>query len=105
MPFGMKTSGAMLTRAVKMQMKGIGPGGGLHGQLVDPHADLGGLCEDCRKACRTAEQVNFILRPTKCILGAETIDFRGHRLGEGAIGLQNENVEKVWGAIRPKTKK
>ncbi|GFO02230.1 Zinc finger protein [Plakobranchus ocellatus] len=34
-----------------------------------------------------------------------TVDFLGHSLGRGAIGLQDENVEKVWDAPRPKTKR
>ncbi|GFO29036.1 hypothetical protein PoB_005554100 [Plakobranchus ocellatus] len=33
------------------------------------------------------------------------IDFLGYRLGEGAIDLQDENVENVLATPRPKTKK
>ncbi|GFO16996.1 Zinc finger protein [Plakobranchus ocellatus] len=44
-------------------------------------------------------------RPTKCVLKAKAIDFLGHRLGEGAISLQDENVEKVRAATKFKTKK
>ncbi|GFN81489.1 Zinc finger protein [Plakobranchus ocellatus] len=45
------------------------------------------------------------VRPTQCVLGARTIDFFDHRLGDGAIGPQVENVEKVRAAPRPKTRK
>ncbi|GFR68023.1 LOW QUALITY PROTEIN: Pol polyprotein [Elysia marginata] len=37
--------------------------------------------------------------------GSSTIDFLGHRLGQGTISLRDENVEKVRNAPRPKTKK
>ncbi|GFO39367.1 transposon tf2-11 polyprotein [Plakobranchus ocellatus] len=51
------------------------------------------------------QQVNFILRPTKCMIWASTIDFLAHRLKVGAIGRQEKkNVEKVRIARRPKTK-
>ncbi|GFS24378.1 Pol polyprotein [Elysia marginata] len=44
-------------------------------------------------------------RSAKCLLGSSTIDFLGHRLGQGTISLQDENVEEVRYAPRPKTKK
>ncbi|GFS09267.1 Pol polyprotein [Elysia marginata] len=54
---------------------------------------------------RRLREANFTVRPVKCALGSSTIDFLGHRLGQGTISLQDENVEKVRNAPRPKTKK
>ncbi|GFO08797.1 Zinc finger protein [Plakobranchus ocellatus] len=54
---------------------------------------------------RRLEEANFTVRPVKCLLGSRTVDFLGHSLGRGAIGLQDENVEKVRNAPRPKTKR
>ncbi|GFO16098.1 Pol polyprotein [Plakobranchus ocellatus] len=51
------------------------------------------------------QEANFTVRPVKCLLGSRTVDFLGHSLGRGAIGLQDENVEKVRDAPRPQTKK
>ncbi|GFN91452.1 Pol polyprotein [Plakobranchus ocellatus] len=48
---------------------------------------------------------NFTVRPVKCLLGSRTVDFLGHSLVRGAIGLQDENVVKVRNAPRPKTKR
>ena len=48
---------------------------------------------------------NLVARPTKCELGATQVDFLGHRLGPGTVGLQDCNVEKVKDAPRPTTKK
>ncbi|GFO26537.1 Pol polyprotein, partial [Plakobranchus ocellatus] len=50
-------------------------------------------------------ETNFTVRPVKCLLGSRTVDFLGHSLGRGAIGPQDENVEKVRNAPRPKTKR
>ncbi|GFR92549.1 Pol polyprotein [Elysia marginata] len=60
------------------------------------------VCIDYRRRLREA---NFTVRPIKSVLGSSTIDFLGHRLGQGTISLQDENVEKVRNAPRPKTKK
>ncbi|GFR81445.1 Pol polyprotein [Elysia marginata] len=54
---------------------------------------------------RRLREANFTVRPVKCVLGPSTIDFLGHRLGQGTISLHNENVEKVRNTPRPKTKK
>ncbi|GFN82370.1 hypothetical protein PoB_000887600 [Plakobranchus ocellatus] len=51
------------------------------------------------------QEPNFTVRPAKCLLGSRTVDFLGHSLGQGAIGLQDENIEKVRNASRPKTKR
>ena len=45
------------------------------------------------------------IRPTKCICGASGVDFLGHRLEQGVLGLHEENVEKIKNAPRPGTKK
>ncbi|GFR84054.1 zinc finger protein, partial [Elysia marginata] len=44
---------------------------------------------------RRLREANFTVRPIKCVLGSSTIDFLGHRLGQGTISLQDENVEKL----------
>nr|KAG5686665.1 hypothetical protein BaRGS_031375 [Batillaria attramentaria] len=48
---------------------------------------------------------NFSIRPSKCILGTDNIDFIGHRLSEGLKGLHDDNVKKIRDAPRPTTKK
>ena len=48
---------------------------------------------------------NLVAMSTKRELGATQVDFLGHRLGRGTVGLQDCNVEKVKDAPRPTTKK
>ena len=45
------------------------------------------------------------IRPTKCLFGVNTVDFLGHHLEEGLIGLHEDNVAKIRDAPRPTTKK
>ena len=45
------------------------------------------------------------IRPTKCLFGVNTVNFLGHRLEEGLIGLHEDNVPKIRDAPRPTTKK
>jgi len=45
------------------------------------------------------------IRPSKCIFGVDNVDFLGHHLQQGLIGLHEDNVAKIRDAPRPKTKK
>ncbi|GFR77085.1 zinc finger protein [Elysia marginata] len=105
MPFGMMNSGATLTRAVKKLLCRMD-------NVVDYIDDLlvhtetwEAHVESLAELFRRLREANFTVGPIKCVLGSSTIDFLGHRLGQGTISLQDENVEKVRNAPRPKTKK
>ncbi|GFO40826.1 Zinc finger protein [Plakobranchus ocellatus] len=36
-----------------------------------------------RELCRRLQQARYTVRPTKCVRGAKSIDFLGHRFGDG----------------------
>ncbi|GFR68163.1 zinc finger protein [Elysia marginata] len=103
MPFGMMNSGATLTRAVKKLLCGMD-------NVVDYIDDLLVHTETWKvhvetlaELFRRLREANFTARPVKCVLGSSTIGCLGHRLGQGTISLQDENVENVRNAPRPKT--
>ncbi|GFO35687.1 Zinc finger protein [Plakobranchus ocellatus] len=105
MPFGMMNSGATLTRAVKKLLCGMD-------NVVDYIDDLLIDTETWEAHVKTLSELfkrlqvaNFTVRPVNCLLGSRTVDFLENSLGRGAIGLQDENVEKVRNAARPKTKR
>ena len=50
-------------------------------------------------------RANLCLRPSKCKIGFDTVDFLGHTIQKDSIGPQVENVGKILNAERPKTKK
>ena len=54
---------------------------------------------------RRLSAAGMTIRPTKCLFRVNTIDFLGHRLEEGLIGLHEDNVTKIRDAPRPTTKK
>ena len=41
----------------------------------------------------------------KCLFGVNSVDFLGHRVKQGMIGLDRHNVEKIKDAPTPSTKK
>ncbi len=45
------------------------------------------------------------MRRSKCLIGAEALDFIGHHIGKGIIEPNEQNIFKVRSAPRPTTKK
>ena len=105
MPFGMINSAATLKRAMK--------------KLIEDLDNVDFYWDDILVHTRTWEEhikalrelfarllrAGMTIRPTKCIFGANCVDFLGHRLEQGVLGLHEENVEKIKNAPRPGTKK
>ena len=105
MPFGMVNSAATLKRGMKKLLKGM--------KNVEFYWDdiLVHTCiweehlKTLRELFRRLAGAGMTLRPSKCIFGAASIDFLGHQLQPGLIGLHEDNVAKIRTAPRPTTKK
>ena len=66
---------------------------------------MGGTHQGARELFRRLLAAGMTIRPTKCLFGVNTVDFLGHHLEEGLIGLHEGNVTKIRDALRPTTKK
>ena len=105
MPFGMINSAATLKRAMK--------------KLIEDLDNVDFYWDDILVHTRTWEEhikalrelfarllrAGMTISPTNGIFGASCVDFLGHRLEQGVLGLHEENVEKIKNAPRPGTKK
>ena len=105
MPFGMVNSGMTMTRAVRKLLDGMD-------NVVDYIDDLLVHTRSWEERVHTLKELfkrlkaaNLVARPTKYVFGATQVDFLGHSLGQGMIGLQDVNVQKIREAPRPTTKK
>ena len=101
MPFGMINSAATLKRAMK--------------KLIEDLDDVDFYWDDILVHTRTWEehiralrelfsrlvQAGLTIRLTKCLLGGNSVDFLGHQLEQGMIGLHQDNVEKIKDVPRP----
>ena len=50
-------------------------------------------------------RANLTARPSKCLIATDSVDFLGHQIQHGEVGLHIDNVDKIRNAPRPKTKK
>ncbi|GFN92046.1 Zinc finger protein [Plakobranchus ocellatus] len=87
-------SGATLTRAVKKLLCGMDNVVDYIDNLLIHTKTWEAHVKTLSELFKRLQEANFTVRPVKCLLGSRTVDFLGHSLGRGAIGLQDENVEK-----------
>jgi len=107
MPFGLKTAGATFTR---MMRKVLGP---LQRNDVDNFIDDIMIAtetwqehlEAVEAVLARLEEVGLTAKPSKCYFGYEEIEYLGHKVGHSQIKPEQEKIEKLKNAAKPKTKK
>ena len=105
MPFGMINLAATLKRAMKKLLHGVDNVEFywddilVHTRTWEEHIKV------LRELFTRLLAAGMTIRQTKCLFGVNTVDFLGHRLEEGLIGLHEGNVSKIRDAPRPTTKK
>jgi hypothetical protein len=107
MPFGLKTAGAVFSRVMRRILEPL--------QCPDIQNFMDDVlvssstwknhAQALRKFILRLLEVNMSARPTKCVVGASRISFLGHNVGDGQVWPEDDKVEKVQAAERPKTKK
>ena len=104
MPFGMVNSGMTMSRAVRRLLDGMDDVVDYRDDLLVPTKTWEEYLQVLQELFKRLKAANLVARPTKCELGATQVDFPGHRLGSGKVGLQGYYVEKVKDAPRPTIK-
>ena len=105
MPFGMINSAATLKRAMKKLLRGLDNVEFYWDDILVHTRTWEEHIKALRELFRRLLAAGMTIRPTKCLFGVNTVDFLGHRLEEGLIGLHEDNVTKIRDAPRPTTKK
>ncbi|KAK7091878.1 hypothetical protein V1264_009500 [Littorina saxatilis] len=105
MPFGMVNSGATLKRGMRKMLKGMKNVVYYWDDLLVHTETFAEHLETLRELFSRLTKANLTVRPSKCILGTDNVDFIGHSQKEGQKGLLLENVTKILNAPRPETKK
>ena len=105
MPFGLKNSSATFNKMMRIMIAGMD---GVDSYIDDIIVYTGSWEEHLNildNLFRRINEVNLHVRPSKCLLGARKVDFLGHHLGDGEIGLHEFNIAKIKCAPSPLSKK
>ncbi|KAK3746422.1 hypothetical protein QZH41_012760 [Actinostola sp. cb2023] len=105
MPFGLVNSGATFNRMMR--------------KMLDQAKDTEHYIDDVLCHTKTWEEhlavledlfsrirrAGLTVKPSKCKVAQQTLEFLGHTIGKGTISLEQEKVQKVKDAKPPQTKK
>ena len=105
MPFGLVNSAATFNRMMRMMLAGS--------KNVEHYVD-DILCHDMtwnehlrtlRSTFQRIREAGLTIRPTKCSVGYNSVDFVGHVVGKGSLSMDEEKLGRIKEAPQPKTKK
>ena len=104
-PFGMLNSGATFNRMMRKLLVGLSGVTNYVDDILVYSETWEQHIEALHNVFQRIKDANLHARPSKCTLGATSVDYLGHRIGAGNIGLQEFNVNKIKQAEKPSTKK
>ena len=105
MPFGMMNSGATLVRAFRKLLEDLDKADNYVDDIIIYTETWEQHLVVLDEVLSRLAKAEFTVRPTKCVLGADSIEVVGHRISDGIKGLHEDNVVKIRHAKRPRTKK
>ena len=105
MPFGMVNAAATFTRVMRKLLAGIDDLVNLIDDILIYTETWEKHLEVLREVLTRIRKANMTIRPTKCHLGLEEIEFLGHVVGKCSIKPVPEKTRKILEATEPVTKK
>ena len=105
MPFGMMNSGATLVRAMRKLIDGLVGVDNYVDDLIVYSSTWDEHISTVKELIKRMQQANLTARPSKCLFGSSGVEFVGHVLHQGSVSPQEQNIDKIKAAPRPKTKK
>ena len=105
MPFGMINSSATFVRAMRKLLHGVDNVETYIDDVIVHTREWNEHLNTLKCLFERFRDAGMTVKPSKCVIGARKVDFLGHNVGDGMVGLHNGNVEKIKYADRPQTKR
>ena len=107
MPFGMKNASAVFTRMMRkllgpLQSKDVN---NFIDDILVSNEDWSEHIQTVDKVMQRIEEEGLTAKPSKCCFGFYRLSFLGHMVGGGSMQPEQDKVDKLMKAERPKTKK
>lgn len=105
MPFGLKTAPAVFTRMIRKVVDGIPNIFHYFDDVLVATDSWEEHLDTLRTLFSRVRKANLTIKPKKTELGATSVVFLGHKIGEGIVRPMTQNVDKIRQACPPRTKK
>ena len=107
MPFGLQNAVAVFSRVMRRLLSPLGRGD-VHNFMDDIIIATETWDEHLlalQAVFQRLDEANLSVRPSKCFIGFEELEFLGHLVGRGVMRPVEDKVEKILKAPRPTSKK
>jgi transposase InsO family protein len=105
MPFGMVNAGSTYNRMVRKLLEGSTNLESYVDDIIGYSQNWAYHLSVLRDLFERVKRANLSLKPSKCKIGYDTVDFLGHTLKTDFIGPQSETVGRILTLKRPQTKR
>ena len=103
MPFGMKNSVARLVREMRNILAGTNNVDSYIDDLIIHNNDWQAYLQVLEELLRRLRKAGLTARSSKCVFGAESVEFLGHYIGRDRIIINENSLEKIRTARKPTT--
>ncbi|XP_071501873.1 uncharacterized protein [Diadema antillarum] len=105
MPFGLINAPASFSRIMRQLLRGMECVHNFIDDILVHTTTWEKHLKVLRELFKRLRQAGLKAKPSKCLLGQESLEFLGHQLGRGKIQPRTEKVEAIKQAERPRTKR
>lgn len=105
MPFGLVNAPATFSRVMRNLLRGMDCVHNFIDDILVHTVSWEKHLEVLRELFKRLRKANLKAKPSKCLLGQESLEFLGHQLGRGKIQPRMKKVEAIQQAAQPQTKR
>ena len=105
MPFGLVNAGATFNRMMRKVMNGVEHADKFVDDLLGHTSTWDTHLITLREVFERLRDAKLTVRPSKCLIGFQSLEFVGHQIGQNAVQPNPNKVDEILHAERPKTKR
>jgi len=105
LPFGLINSGATFNRVMRKLLKNAENADNYVDDILGHTVDWQEHMSMLRDVFDRIRQAELTLRPSKCTIGCDEVDFVGHKISNGQVEMDITKLDKIKDASQPQTKK
>ncbi|XP_038052264.1 uncharacterized protein LOC119724977 [Patiria miniata] len=105
MPFGLVNAPATFSRIMRRVLKGLKHTDNFIDDILIHTASWDDHVVALRVLLERLQSAQLTAKPSKCVIGAQKLEFLGHVVGQGHLQPQPDKMKHIQEAKRPETKK
>ena len=105
MPFGLQNACATYGRMMRWVLEGLEQTDNFVDDVISFTDGWLSHMQELRQLFTRVRQAGLTVKPSKCYFGYDSLDYVGHKVGQGCLYTMEDKLQKIVNAPVPKTKK